>query len=345
MDMANDASVTAVLPAANPAETLAMVREILVRSDEPLGLKAVAQQMPAAARPALESLTEIVREAVRAGQLFEFPELRGQPTFWDRAAAAFAALRLKRLLQSGPRTKSEVLGAVSSLRLLNGLAKSSLETVLNELLSTRAIQKLPPYVGARTPLLSLEPARSPDYLRNAFEKVAAKLGLSSAQLVNDLTSMTRDLAAELLAAAPPDMTEPVAKTISEPAASSENDLPVTGEIAAENNVLDAPIPTAAECPAAEPVGDLDTRLIQGALEINPRVAHGDMVLVAELRGMFDFKIDKTAFDKALLRLAGQRRIALHRFDRPWLISETERDQLVRDDEGHFYNTLSFPDPT
>ncbi len=345
MDMAHDVSTAVVLPAANPAETLAIVREILARSAEPLGLKAVAQQMPAAARPAPEPLAEVVQEAVRAGQLFEYPALRGQATFWDRAAADYATLRLRRLLQSGPRTKSELLGAVRGLKLLDGFPKAALERALDDLLSTKVIQKLPSFVGARTPLLSLEPARSPDYLRNAFEKVAAKLGLSSAQLVNDLSAVTRDLAAELPESVPSERARTVEERGNAPLAAAENDLPVSGEIAADEAIHDETIPAAADKPGVEPGGDLDTRLIQGALEINPRVAHGDMVLVAELRGRFDFQADKDEFDKALLRLAGQRRIALHRFDRPWLISEAERDQLVRDDEDYFYNTLSFPDPT
>lgn len=344
MDMAHEFSDTAVLPPAITAETLAMVREILARSDEPLGLKAVLHQFPAAVRPTLEPLTEAVGEAVRAGTLFGFAKVRGQATFWDRSQAEFVAMRMKRLLLGTPRMESELLRMAKS-KALDDFPKAGVRRVLYELLSTEVIKKLPPYIGGRANPLSLQPPRSLDYVRRALEKVGAKLGVSYAELLKDAAEMARDYAEELSTPTAVTAAECSEVTPSIDPPSIGDDQHFTGEVAAAAAPATGMATATAVRSALDPSIDLDTRLIQGALEINPRVAHGDMVLVAELRGRFDFQADKDEFDKALLRLAGQRRIALHRFDRPWLISETERDQLVRDDEGHFYNTLSFPDPT
>ena len=57
----------------------------------------------------------------------------------------------------------------------------------------------------------------------------------------------------------------------------------------------------------------------------------------DLRRSMDFQnVDKSAFDQAVLRLADQGKVALHRHDFPAGLSTEDRAELVTDATGDFY---------
>ena len=97
---------------------------------------------------------------------------------------------------------------------------------------------------------------------------------------------------------------------------------------------------------SEPVVDVaasvsqDERLLEAMRTVNPRVDDGDAVLISTLRKELDAHMPGSDFDLAVLDAVTRRRFAIHRFDRPNLISDEERRELIRDNEGHFYNTIS-----
>lgn len=83
---------------------------------------------------------------------------------------------------------------------------------------------------------------------------------------------------------------------------------------------------------------MEMMIIHNAEAISPRFLTGDMVLVSELREACG--MDSKEFDALLIQMAEKRIIGLHKFDRPYLISEEERGQMLQED-GKFYHTISY----
>lgn len=79
-------------------------------------------------------------------------------------------------------------------------------------------------------------------------------------------------------------------------------------------------------------------LIHDATVINPRIETGDMVLISELREVASWMTPEE-FDRTLLEGAAKRVVALHKFDRPLMISDEERAKMLTDEDGT-YNTIS-----
>ncbi len=86
---------------------------------------------------------------------------------------------------------------------------------------------------------------------------------------------------------------------------------------------------------AGPVGPEPGALVLRALaEEERRNPPGALLLVKNLRARV--ALDKTLFDRTVLNLAKQGRVALHFHDYPESLSEPERAALVQDEQGHFY---------
>ena len=69
-------------------------------------------------------------------------------------------------------------------------------------------------------------------------------------------------------------------------------------------------------------------------QIEPGADNGALVAARNLRRAA--KLDKHEFDRAVLELARNGRLTLHRHDFATSLSATERDELVSDGEGTFY---------
>ena len=92
--------------------------------------------------------------------------------------------------------------------------------------------------------------------------------------------------------------------------------------------------------APESTNVSDERMLEAMLDLNPRVASGDLVSIVALRRQLETALPGSEFDREVLRESAAGRLSLHRFDRPALISEAERSQLLCDERGHYYNAVS-----
>src|SRR5205823_4239405 len=73
------------------------------------------------------------------------------------------------------------------------------------------------------------------------------------------------------------------------------------------------------------------------MKIEPAAANGALVSLRDLRRRMDFQVtDKGAFNAAVLRLADEGRISLHRHDYPASLSAEEQAELVPDGRGSYY---------
>ena len=82
---------------------------------------------------------------------------------------------------------------------------------------------------------------------------------------------------------------------------------------------------------------LESRILERMVEVVPAAANGALVSLRDLRRSKDFEnVDKSSFDQAVLGLADQGKVALHRHDFPAGLSTEDRAELVTDATGDFY---------
>jgi hypothetical protein len=80
--------------------------------------------------------------------------------------------------------------------------------------------------------------------------------------------------------------------------------------------------------------DAEPLILQGITRLQPLGQKRALVSIRELRR--SVSLSKSLFDKAVLSLALQGKVALHHHDFPSSLSPDERDELVRDEQGTYY---------
>jgi hypothetical protein len=86
-----------------------------------------------------------------------------------------------------------------------------------------------------------------------------------------------------------------------------------------------------------PKRDFGNTILERMIQLKLAAANGALVSLSDLRRSLAAEIpDKSAFDRAVLRLAESDRVALHRHDYPGGLSLEERDALVVDDRGDYF---------
>lgn len=87
--------------------------------------------------------------------------------------------------------------------------------------------------------------------------------------------------------------------------------------------------------------DMATLFLDRMIEEDPASAGGAPIPLRNLRRALAFQFpEKAAFDQAVLALAREGVMALHRYDYPAGLTDDERDELVSDGQGGFYLAIS-----
>lgn len=164
-------------------EHASLILKALQSVDDPQSLSQILKLIPKAASPPAKEAIAAIEHLVRSGTVHAYPEVRGKPLYWHRSPKELARRQLIRRAERGPLLQSEIIGAVSRLKTLQELSKNQVCSLFSELVNEGRIYKLPPYLGARTPLYSVSPVEPGDYLRDALKKLSAKLGVSERMLL------------------------------------------------------------------------------------------------------------------------------------------------------------------
>jgi hypothetical protein len=94
--------------------------------------------------------------------------------------------------------------------------------------------------------------------------------------------------------------------------------------------------------ASEPFqAEIDNLLLKGMHDLNSAIEQGASVLLRDLWRLMppEYRRHET-FDAAVLRLADEGRIVLHRHDQPSILTDAERNELVRDEAGTYYTSIA-----
>ena len=90
-----------------------------------------------------------------------------------------------------------------------------------------------------------------------------------------------------------------------------------------------------------PESEIDELILKGMRDLNAAVDQGDTVLLRDLRRHMPPEYrSHEAFDAAVIRLAEQERIVLHRHDQVSFLTDAERDELVRDQNGTYFTAIA-----
>src|SRR4030095_11730133 len=92
-----------------------------------------------------------------------------------------------------------------------------------------------------------------------------------------------------------------------------------------------------ELTADKPPVDWDQSVLERMIQLKLAVANGAPISLTELRHSMPSETSgKPSFDRAVLRMAEQGTIVLHRHDFPDSLSRRERDALVSDERGNYF---------
>ena len=97
---------------------------------------------------------------------------------------------------------------------------------------------------------------------------------------------------------------------------------------------DTQVPPRERPQAEEPSREAEALILKGITRLQPPGQGRALVSIRELRRSVG--LAKSLFDKAVLSLALQGKVALHHHDFPSSLSPKEREELVRDEQGTYY---------
>ncbi len=290
---------TPTAPAATP-ETIGVITRALERAEQPLTVRPLRDQLTGPFKLPEDQLRELLEEQVAQRKMFRFsPYKSKQLRYWAFGPDEYVRRLIKALLNKKPQTRSELFKGLKSPA--RDLEKAKQNAEIEKLLREGAIRELPAFIGGRTKRLSLRPPAPQEYLQDAVEKIVKKLkplGVPRERILEAARDYFR-----------------------------RPEAPAGGTGQGEQGAPAKPAPAS----------DLFPVLLERMTQIEPAAPSGALVYIKDLRRLMEsFIPDKQAFDQAILNLARQGRVALHRHDFPASLSEQERGHLVRDDRGNFY---------
>jgi hypothetical protein len=278
-------------------EVVEVLLKALDRAEEPVTAKSLRDCLTGPYKLPPDQLDQQLEELVARRRIYRFEPYKSRsPRYWGRDHDHYATWLIEKKLSETSATWSELKKALKNP--LKGFREERLRHLQKEMLEYGKIQKLPPFIGARADRFSTYPSDPRDYVEDALKKIKAKLAKSG------VTSDQVDKAALELLGAP--------------------------EKAQDSSATSPPM----EQP---PDLDLERLILDRMVDIVPAAANGALVSLRELWRFLNFKVsDKSAFNHAVLRLADQGKVALHRHDYPAGLSPEEQAELVSDGTGTYY---------
>jgi len=287
-------------------ENIASVIRMLEQSAQPLPVTKLAKAIPKSVPIPKKDLPELLKQLLK--QLVETGEIRSGKAksivYWLPKLEEQASERILEPLRESPLTQTDLKNKLPSLLL--GWPASKREEMLARLIKEKRVYRVASLAG-NAKLLSLRAELTPrDYVWLALQLAVVKLkpkGLNSEQVYA--------LAQELL--------QPVSTAPPESA-------PLTSTLAPSNLAVSNLV-----------TSNPEQLILERMTSIEPAAATGALVSLSELRQSLLAEVPgKAGFDQAVLELAGQGQVALHRHDYVSSLSEAECDALVSDERGNYF---------
>ena len=335
---------------ANRDETQGAVKSVLQQSQAPKSIAQIRKELAGSFRISSKDLSALLDEMTAAGEVFSWP----QNKFWDRnprtvlpdlilafvakstiATASKIKTNLKLPLDMVEAALNELIDKGRLYLWQPGKApyfcvseprKTALETILNALaagpltekeLVASVRKKLPGYQG-----MDLKEHLS--YSKQVYEypkygKVKTKYGLKPPEPEPYLGKAIQEINAVQ------SLLRPYRVSLEAIHAALGRELGLRG---------DTQVPPRERPQAEESSREAEALILKGITRLQPPGQGRALVSIRELRRSVG--LAKSLFDKAVLSLALQGKVALHHHDFPSSLSPEEREELVRDEQGTYY---------
>ena len=223
--------------------------------------------------------------------------------YWAPSLEGQASERILEALNEIPLTQTDLKSKLRSL--LTGWPQTKRDEMLARLIKEKRVYKVPPLTGKAALLSARDEATPQDYIRLALQLAVARL-------------KTKGLT--------PEQVMTVAREVLQPA-------PASPAISTSHH-------DAADLGAA----DLERLILERMLRLNPSAANGAPVQLSQLRQSLRSEIsDKDVFDRTIMRLAEQGRVAAHRHDYAGGMSQEDLAALVSDGQGNYFIAVTLRD--
>jgi hypothetical protein len=278
------------------SEAVACALRALEQSAQPLAATKLEKAILKSAPNSKKDLKGILEQMVKAGQI-RYHKARSS-VYWLPSLEQQASERILEALNEIPLTQTDLKSKLRSLLL--GWPQSKRDEMIVRLIKEKRVYKVKALNGNGQLLSARAEATPQDYIRLALQLAVAKLkssGLTAEQVMT--------LAREVLHPAQGSPANDL----------STNDLPTNGLSA----------------------NGLDDLVLKRMLEIKPSAATGAPVQISQLRHALRPEIaDKDVFDRTIMELAEQGRVAVHRHDYASSLNEEELAALVSDGRGNYF---------
>lgn len=277
------------------------ILDALQQAGTPLSADDIAKRLPASLTFKAADLIPWLDDLATSATVHRFPPTtaKGKPRFGDRSPIEYGRLALRKLLEAkGPQPEKSLRTA------LKQFSDDLYRQIVDAAIAARELWRHPVAGKIKVELLGSRPASPERYLSDVGAQLAKIVSpLLAAGIPHD--ELRRSLVQLIEAAGIP-------FSSSSPAAGSA--MPHR------------------EAPAESAPATVD--LIALIRRLEPGADRGALVVTRDLRRAAG--LEKSRFDQAVLDLARQGRLSLHRHDYPASLTSTERDELVTDGNGTYF---------
>ena len=284
-------------------ETREHLYNVIRATAEPMTAGQLTKLLVAPHKLSEAKMAPILDELVAASRLHPFPPktAKGKLRYWDRDAGELGRSLIAAVLdKKGAQSKTDLRKAAKQL------TDAAFEVAFQHLIDARSLFEHPPLPKKKSTLFGNQPPSPEPYLR--------ELGVQLAKVVAQL--MAANVSGKELRRALVQLVEATGVPFGAGGTAHDGGSPQT------------------EHDGESPQPEAGTDLVSLMRRIEPAADNGALVPARELRRVA--KLDKSHFDRAVLELARQGRLMLHRHDFAGGLSDSERDELVTDGAGTYY---------
>jgi hypothetical protein len=277
-------------------DTTRVVLKVILEANEPLTVKTIREILPRPFKVEEENLTKILDEQAGQGMVFLWLPWRSKKRFWKKDPEYYCRKTILELLSRQPMTRSELHNALR--KRMFGCSKSKAEELtrrhLHSLLEEHLLYRYPLMPRQRARRFCVNPPDPAPYLAKVKKEFEA--------VCNKLKP----------AAVSP---EKVYESLGDILALHQEQAHPSAETSRESLSL----PEASEL------------ILKKVAEIEPAAGQQALVSIRELRSVANLPAE--TFDRAVLQLADQGKIWLHRHAYP---AQAKQEDVVKDDRGNYY---------
>lgn len=286
-----------------------LLLKALQQAKQPLAATKLWSALPKALRPPKGGVKQLLDELISREQIRS--SSRGRSIYyWLPELEEEACARILEAIANQPLTQKQLQEKFKSL--LVDWPDNIRQRMLKQLIEERRVYKLPALTGKGS-LLSVHPPDPRQYLQGPVRKLREKL---DKELAKELDKLAKKLAPAGITTA--DLSA-AARELLQQAWTTET---------SEGDHLEVDISRVAQL------------ILAAMVKIEPAAANGALVSLRELRQALKTQIsDKATFDNGALQLFAQGRVDLTRHHHPSILSEAEREELVSDGQGNYYNGI------